>query len=322
MVGRLCAIGLVALALPACGLGDKQHRADAIIDSTKAAFAQHSALGTISVSMKFLRIPDGAGAVLGNAGGGGSSASGAQAQQQIEQTFKTVVALDLDHDQGRGAVPSHPTAPFAIYDDLVSFGRRWSASPRDARPWVRVDSNDLTNGEKLDPIQDIPTFATFALNPVLLVDLIAGPLAGSVKTLGTEKVGDVATTHYQANFDFDKVMRNTRRSRFPEDRRKAIEDVLDVLAVSGKVHEGDVWIDAKGLPRQFTLRLKEEPIKHFEIEHTITLDLSSFGEDATQTIPTARERIDVRSVVQFLRATIPSPQTPEFLTFLGVEPPS
>ena len=37
-------------------------------------------------------------------------------------------------------------------------------------------------------------------------------------------------------------------------------------------------------------------------------------------MPTARERVDVRSVVQYLRATIPSPRTPEFMTFLGIDP--
>src|SRR5205814_504955 len=129
------------LALPACGLGDRQHRADAIIASTKAAFAQHTALGLISVSSKLVRIPDGAGAVLGSAGGGGGGVGG-DPRQQIQRVFTVAVALDLDHDRAEVAVPAHLGAPFAIYDDLVSFGRRWSASARDARPWVRIDGLD------------------------------------------------------------------------------------------------------------------------------------------------------------------------------------
>ena len=54
------------------------------------------------------------------------------------------------------------------------------------------------------------------------------------------------------------------------------------------------------------------------LEHTITIELSSFGNGSPLSVPSPRERVDVRSVVQYVRATIPSPRTPEFLTFLGV----
>jgi hypothetical protein len=218
------------------------------------------------------------------------------------------------------ALPNKPDAAFAVYSGLVSYGHRWSAGPRDARPWVRVDGADINEGEEIDPIEDAPAFFAFAINPVLLVDLIGGPLAGSVKELGREDVNGVATTHFAANFDIEKAMKDTRRDRFPEERREAFEDVLDVLAVSGAIHPGEVWLDDEGRPRRFTLNLKEEPIKHFVIEHRITLDLGGFGEQADLAVPTARERVDVRSVVQYLRATIPSPRTPEFLTFLGIDP--
>jgi hypothetical protein len=317
----------VALTLGACGLGDKQHQADTIIDSAKAAFAAGTARGSITTSMRFLRVPDGAGSFLGGAGApatGGDAASSDLAQAQTAQAqpdFGALVSLDLTLGQAAVALATSADTQFAVYDGLHSYGRRWSAGPRDARPWVRVDGTDINEGDEIDPTQDVPSMFTFALNPVLLVDLIAGPLAGSVDRVGTETIDGVATTHFSANFDLDKVMRRTRRSRFPEDTRKAVEDVLDVLAVSGTIHKGEVWIDADGRPRQFTIRLKEEPIRHFVIEHTITLRLTSFGEAATFTIPTPRERIDVRSVVQYLRATIPSPRTPEFLTFLGVTPP-
>lgn len=340
-VRRSSAVLALALVLGSCGLGDRQQQADTIIDSSKAAFAAGTALGTLTTSMQFVRLPEGAGSFLGNAGGpparsDGAAADGAVAgssdtpdprqqlaqaqQQQMERAFTVVVALDLKRDQAAVALASKPDKAFAIYDGLRSYGRRWSAGPRDARPWVRVDGADINESDEIDPTEDAPAFFAFALNPVLLVDLIAGPLAGSVRRVGTETLEGVETTHYKANFDIDKVMRKTRRSRFPEDTRKAYADVLEVLAVSGKIHKGEVWVDAQGRPRQFTIRLKEEPIKHFVIEHTITLRLATFGEKAELVIPTPRERIDVRSVVQYLRATIPSPRTPEFLTFLGLPP--
>jgi hypothetical protein len=331
-----CTVAAVVVALLAsgCGLGDRQHRADAIIDSVDHAFEAGSASGTFSTSMRFVRLPDGAGGILGAVGGGSSEASDEGADkdaagdplaqtaqsglQAAQRAFTTGVSLDLEQGRAAIALPRSPTKPFAIFSNLVSYGRRWSAGPRDARPWVRVDASDLNEGDELDPTEDAPQFFAFAVNPVYLVDLIAGPLAGSVRDKGTEKVGGVMTTHYAANFDIDKVLKHTRRKEFPEDTRKAFDDVLDVLAVSGRIHPGDVWLDADGRPRRFTLRLKEEPIRHFIIEHTITIELTSFGSGKALSVPSPKERVDVRSVVQYVRATIPSPRTPEFLTFLGV----
>ncbi|MEA3056105.1 MAG: hypothetical protein QOD30_1537 [Actinomycetota bacterium] len=329
---RPSAVVLAGLLLAGCGLGDKAQRADSIINSTKVAFAAGTASGTITTSMRFLRLPDGVGGLVGSAGGSddasGSGASQSPTQQlaqaqmkQIQRDFSVRVDMDMPKDQASVSLPKSDKA-FAIYDGLTSYGRRWSAGPRDARPWVRVDGRDINEGDEIDPTEDAPSFFAFALNPVLLVDLISGPLSGSVKKVGIEKIGRVTTTHYTANFDIEKVQKHTRRKRFPEDTRKATDDVLKVLAVSGKVHKGEVWIDSAGLPRQFTIRLKEEPIRHFVIEHTITLRLNTFGSRSTLVVPTARERIDVRSVVQYLRATIPSPRTPEFLAFLGVTPPA
>jgi hypothetical protein len=330
-----CTVAALAVALLAsgCSLGDRQHRADAIIDSVDRAFAAGSASGTFSTSMRFVRLPDGAGQVLGSLGGaatgpaeGGSKAAAgnpiAQATQaglqRAQQAFTTGVDLDLADNRATIALPRAPKAPFAIFSNLVAYGRRWSAGPRDARPWVRVDASDLNQGDKLDPTEDAPQLFAFAINPVYLVDLIAGPLAGSVREKGTEKVGGVTTTHYAANFDIDKVVKHTRRKAFPEGTRKAFDDVLDVLAVSGRIHPGEVWLDAQGRPRRFTLRLKEEPIRHFLIEHTITIELTAFGAGTRLSVPSPRQRVDIRSLVQYVRATIPSPRTPEFLTFLGI----
>jgi hypothetical protein len=331
LVRRGGAVLAVAALLAGCGLGDRQHDADAIIDAADAAFAEGSAAGSLATSMRFVRVPDGADQILGGlgpqaAGGEGESddanpmAQLQQAQQAaMEREFTVKVALDLDHDRAAVALPNKPDA-FAIYSGLVSYGHRWSAGPRDARPWVRVDGTDINEGDEIDPIEDAPAFFAFAINPVLLLDLMAGPLAGSVEDLGTDEVQGVTTTHYAANFDIAKALEHTRRKRFPEDRREAFRDVLDVLAVAGDIHPGEVWLDAEGRPRRFVLNLKEEPIRHFVIEHRITLELGGFGDSGAVAVPSARERVDVRSVVQYLRATIPSPRTPEFLTFLGVDP--
>jgi hypothetical protein len=304
-------ISALVIGLGACGLGDKQEQADAIIDSVDAAFDAGSARGTVTASMRFARMPEGAEVQLG-------ALNGDAAMGQMEQAFQMDAVLDLRDEKATLAVGGG--APFAVFDRLQTFGRRWNAGARDARPWVRVDIADIAEGDELDPTSDIPTFATVAVNPVVLLDLIAGPLAGSVERVGTDEVAGVETTHYKANFDIDKVLRDTRRSRYPEDRREAIEDLLDVFAVSGRIHPGEVWLDADGLPRRFRLRLEEEPISRMVIEHVITIEIAEYGSDDGVTVPSVQELVDISSVVQMIRATVPLPATPEFATFLGIVP--
>lgn len=310
--GRVVIAALVLLA--GCGLGDKQHQADAIVDAADLAFDAGTATGTLSAAMRFERLPDGATVSLGGLGGDA-------AMTQVEQLFTLDTAIDLDGDRATLTVPGKDQ-PFAVFDGLAAFGRRWNAGERDARPWVRVDLFDLAEGDELDLTggNDIPTFATVALNPVLLLDLVAGPLTGSVEKVGTEQIAGVDTTRYSANFDIDKALRDTREDRYPEDRREAVEELLDVFHVAGGIHEGDVWLDGDGRVRRFELRLKEEPVSRFEIEHRVVLEITEYGGEVDVAVPTPREIVDIRSVVQLIRATVPTPNTPEFGAFLGVTP--
>ena len=316
----LGAAAALVLPLAACGLGDKEAYADAIVEATERAFDAGAAAGTLAVSVQVVEIPDG----LTSVGGvqlGGDMADAAQAQlMQESQALLADVELDLERDRAAITIPGAET-PFVLFDGMEAYGRRYDAGERDARPWVRVDLEDLDEGgSELSPTDDQPFIGAYAISPVALLDLVAGPLTGSIDLAGEDEIDGVPVTRYDANFDIEKVLRDTRRSRWPEDRREALEDVLDVLAVRGTTHEGSVWLDEDGNPRRFRLRLREEPIRKFLIDVIIQLDITDIGGSAAVDVPTAQERIDIGNVVQFLRSTIPSPtDQAAFSRFLGFE---
>jgi len=266
-------------------------------------------------------VPDGLGAIGGVNLGAAAEDGNAEAMfnAQAARPMVAEVVFDFDDEVAALTIPGREH-PFAVFDGLEGFGRRYNAGARDARPWVRVDLEDLAeDASALSFTEDSPFVGGFAINPVLLLDLAAGPLAGSIDEGRTEEIGGVRATRYEANFDIDKVLRRTRRARYDEDRRDAIDDALDVLAVTGRTHAGEVWLDDDGLPRRFTIRLREEPIKRFKVDLVITLDITSYGGGSDIDVPTPAERIEIDNVVQFLRSMIPPPASAEFATFLGVD---
>lgn len=321
---RAAGTAALALALAGCGLGDKQADADAIVDATEAAFARGTATGTLSVHAEVKKVPDSLGSIGGiNLGAADDpDAAAAMFNQQQARPLVADVVLDFDRETAALRLPG-AEQPFAIFEGLESFGRRYNAGERDARPWVRVDLEDLeedTGG--LSFTEDSPFVGGFVLNPVVLFDLAAGPLAGSIEEGASDDVAGTPAIPFDANFDIEKVLRRTRRERYDEDRRDAIDATLDVLAVKGRTHAGQVWLDRDGMPRRFTIRLREEPIKRFQVDLVITLELTSFGEPTDIEVPGPEERIEIDNVVQFLRSVIPRPDSAEFATFLGLEPAS
>jgi len=60
------------------------------------------------------------------------------------------------------------------------------------------------NGEIRVP-DDSPSALVSAINPIVLVDLAAGALAGSIKTGVPDKLGPIPVTRYAASFDIEKT---------------------------------------------------------------------------------------------------------------------
>lgn len=286
----VAAAAAVAALTPAgfagCGLGDRAARAERLIDSVDLLAEAGTAVGSVVVTLTLLEAPPAAeGAVRG----------GSFAGQPSD------VIVDV---AGRRAALGPADAPTHLFDGLVAYGRRLDAAEGDARPWMKVDLEEVTEGS-VSAERLAPEAIRNALNPSFLVDLIAGALSGSVEEVGSKDLRGERTTRYDANFDVDKTLHDTRRRRYPEREREALDDVLKLLDVSGRVFPGSVWLDAQGRPRRFQVGLRVSPQPGFVLELRLDLELHSVGGAVMPGRPTDLELLETDSLGAYLFAVTP-----------------
>lgn len=293
------ALAVVLVSATSCGLGDKQHRADAIIDAVDATIAAGAANGVLTVGATILQTPDiGRAAEAGNATGGRPPLGTLLAPPIAYQA-----ALDF---RTRRAVLSREDKTAEVFDGLNFYGRRVAATDRDARPWLRLRLADLEEGTgEIRVPEDFPTAVLNAINPIVLVDLAAGALAGSIKRGVTETTNGVRVTRFDANFDVEKTLEKTRRKAYPEEERKAIEASFALLTLKGEVNKGTVWLDDAGRLRGFALELKVSRQRDLVFGVNLGLVISDFGKVADVRVPPDAEVLEAASMVAFLRAVVP-----------------
>ena len=296
---RVSLLGGLLAATPGCGLGDRQHRADVIVESVDRVFASDSASGTLTAQVRVLKTPD----------VGRRAPEEADAPALPEQAFPPLPAVTfdvgLDFAQRR-AVLGREGKPTEIFDGLDLYGVRLAATERDARPWLRVSLEDLVEGTgELNVPQDSPSAVMNAISPIVLVDLAAGALAGSIDSGVPETVDGVELTRYDANFDIEKSLEKTRDDAYPEDILEPLETSFDLLTLHGTVHEGSVWLDAEGRLRRFRLELEVSKQRDFVFGVELDLVMGAYGEPVKVPVPEEASILEADSLVSFLRLVVP-----------------
>lgn len=301
-------VALVALsagALAGCGLGEKAALEERIT-SAPARYDGTSIAGTVTVDSRLMAVPEGAaGGGGGGIGGFGAPAADAADQPQLPDdgvSFATATrAFVADTGTSRGGLVTDDGRIDVVFDDLAQFGRRAGVPDDDARPWVRLDLEDIDDGAgEIQPFDGRGADAVTAVNPAFLLDLAAGTLTGSIEEVGAETLGDVDTTHYEVNIALDKAFDDVRRDRYPEDRRETVDRLFELLGVDGDVHPGDVWLDAEGNLRRLSVALVQRPAQRVEFALVITLDITGIGVPFELVPPTPDEVLTVDSVVRFM----------------------
>lgn len=282
------ALAAVLAVVAGCGLGDRAERAERVIDSVDLLDAAGPATGTMTVRLTVIEVPDALGGV-----------------PMLTVTGPTTdLAVDL---RAQRAALGPLDAPEQIFDGLVTYGRRLDAQDGDARPWMKLDAAALPDGDgKVDVTLLAPEALRNALNPVLVLDLIAGALSGSVDLAEQpDTVADASTTRYDANFDIEKALEGTRRGRYPERDREAIYDELRLLNLSGRVFPGSVWLDEEGRPRRFRIDLRVSPQKGLTLALRLSIDLDRIGEGSVPKGPDDLELLETESLGAYLFAVTP-----------------
>jgi hypothetical protein len=287
--------------IAACGLGDKAALEDQIT-SAPSLFDATMVSGVVTVESRLVAAPSGG---FGGFGGFGAPATG-DAPELPEDGVpfgETQLGFTLDLGSSRASLaPVDSDAPFVFLEDLVSYGRRGGVPADDARPWVRLDLEDVSTGSgELDPFGEDTVGAIVSLHPAIVLDLVSGTLTGSIETVGPETVNGIETTHYTVNVAIDKAFGDVRRGRYPEDRRELVADLFMLLGIDGNVHHGDVWLDATGQVRRFRVALTQKPVTKVEFDLIVTLDITDIGGTYSAALPEPQEVLSVDTVLRFIR---------------------
>ena len=304
-----------ALAVPACGLGDKAGL-EQRITSAPARYEGMVVAGTISVESRLKTLPSGVG-IPGALGPPGVSAppglpSAPTTQAELPTAGVPLGALTvgfvLDLEGSRAALlaDAAATEPQVVFDDLVLYGRRGGVPADDARPWVRLDLDDLDDtAGALDPLDGAGPNALYALHPAVLADLVAGTLTGSIEPGGDDSLG-AGTTHYEVNISIRKALQDTRRARYPERRRESAEELLRLLGVVGDLHPGAVWLDAEGRIRRFRIEFRQEPRHKVEFRMIVSVDVGPTPTEPPTAFqpPGADQVLGVDSVLRFTSTVV------------------
>jgi hypothetical protein len=256
----------------ACGFAEKKELADRIRSAPARMDAARTARGRFALSARVVKPK------LTAAGFGRAVAADASAALDIDFARRTA-ATDV------GQMMSGP----------ILYVRRPGAATADGRSWAKLDLRDLYDDREA---LDNSAYGANALGPLVLVDLLRGALTGSVRRLGDAEVDGVPTTHYRANFAFDKAFDDA-----PDDLREGVEAALSVMgsAYDG-ISKGEVWLDGNGLPRRFMVTVRESRGRNEVIDLRFKLDLFDFGAATSVHLPKNNDIERVRSVSELTAA--------------------
>jgi hypothetical protein len=300
--GAVAVAATLALAFvsSACGLGEKEDLADRVLAASSTAIQRNTVKGSITVTMRLDDAPMKTPAL-------------GMAAPPVSSPF----VADL------GARRSRLDGPQLVHDGFIVHLHRADAKENDARPWLSLDVRDLGDSAGLPfsvtrPL--VPPASVFTIPPVVLLDLMAGALTGSLESRGTEDIDGVSTQVYEANFDVEKTVSDTREDAYDARRVDAVDAAYDTLAIKERVHSGRLWIAPDGAPRRFELTLIQAPRNKWAFAATVTVDLLEWGVPVDIALPTADQTIRIASISRLVGELGRSLGVPEAAPALGLPP--
>jgi hypothetical protein len=272
----LATVAFVAVSLLAsgCALGHKQAMADRISRAADKAIAAGSVTGQYDFSFKALRAP------------------GAFGDAVTRGAAKRVAPVTVNFGTNRSRLALADTE--LIYSRSTVYGRKLAAASN-GRPWVRLNFAHLERGDssRLSP----GSFLAVPYNLTFQVRLLKGVLTGSVKKVGSARVGGVPTVHYKMNVDFDKAAKG-----LPDKSVLGLEKVFRANSFKGTVYKAEAWIDAAGLPRRILVRLKQEITKNDTYAFTANMLVDQAGAPVNIERPDLEQIAEVSNLPQLVQA--------------------
>jgi hypothetical protein len=132
--------------------------------------------------------------------------------------------------------------------------------------WLWLDVGALDPDRKTSLAAPTPVLL---LAPHVLVRLLKGALTGSVRRLGAENVGGVATTHFRFNIDRDKAAAGLRDADATRWKRLFEADNIDGTFYNG----AEAWIDRTGVVRRMAVTVPQriDALTSFDLTYRLEI---------------------------------------------------
>ncbi len=174
-----------------------------------------------------------------------------------------------------------------VFDGLTFYVRSptFDAMLPAGKHWVKIDLDAL--GKQTGTDLGAITTQSGGQDPTQVLSYVKAA-SGDVGRVGTETVRGVATTHYKATIDLDKVPDSA-----PADQRAAARRSIDELIELGGTSTApiEVWVDGDGLARRIlTTTTTGTAAQRIKLRQRI--ELYDFGTSVDVTIPPAGETVD------------------------------
>jgi hypothetical protein len=150
------------------------------------------------------------------------------------------------------------------------------------KSWIKMDLDALGKASGVDLKQMMQ--ANQQSNPSDMLKALKG--VGDSRVVGTEKIGGVTTTHYQANIDPNKAA-----ERIPD--KKSADAVKQMLRSSGvSTVPIDVWIDRAGRVRREGFKMSANGTAM-----DLTISFTRFGAPVDTTAPPSDQVMDAGALL-------------------------
>lgn len=291
----------VAVSATGCGLGDKQAIADRLHASRLAVAEASPAVGTVTYELRQSSGGSDAAAQLaalaGEAGAVGAPTTSAQ------------IVLDGRDRRARVSLPSVDGAVerTTTFDDTELFVRRQNARATERRTWARLDLGKIVEDERplalreMTPPSVLNAVVT-TVNPVYLLELVEGALAGSVERKGNDLIGETAVTRHVANISFDKALTGLD---FDDEEREVRLRLFRLLGASKDVVPAELWLDAEGRLRRLRIELEQRVDRQRSIDLIVTLELAAFGDATSLEGPADESVVTYERFGRLVRSAMP-----------------
>ena len=298
---RLVAIAVVvALGLSACGLGDREAQADRVIHAGEKLLATPSVAATVEATVTLVKsdkpiAPGPArlapehvsqiGAVINapqNTAALGTNSANAEnvivfAGNKIYQRIASksaasaknalTTAVPSNFNALAAAMTTQLVAVPSVPVELVTSTTTTTAAPSKlrrrlqiVREWAAFDYAAIKDRDRTKH------GGSLAVNPVDLLRLSRGVLAGSIKRRGVDASGRV---EYDANVSRDKAERN-----LSEHEREILTKEFLANAITRRVFPAKFWLESDGSLARMQVKLRQQLSSVDRADLTVTFDFA------------------------------------------------